>query len=190
MRRILPLILIMTAMFSATTLAQFEIGASYELREEDPKNGFGIRIQKGILSQLPIVNLGIRLHGSYYSDENSVTENGISYSEDLTNYELGVSAIGGVSLGLLEPYVGLGLGTNNYEQAISDVQNDPGNVGPTSADESSLFWNMMAGAKVSIVPKIKPFVEYRYTSYDLENPSLQDVKDSSGIIAFGVSISF
>jgi len=190
MKKVLPLIVIITALFSASTLAQFEIGASYELREEDPKNGFGIRIQKGILSQLPIVNLGLRLHGSYFSDENSVSENGISYSRDLTNYELGVSAIGGVSLGLLEPYVGLGLGTNNYDQAISDVQNDPNNLSPNSADESSLFWNMMAGAKVSIVPKIKPFVEYRYTSYDLESPNLDDVKNSSGIISFGVSISF
>jgi len=190
MKKVLPLIVIITALFSASTLAQFEIGASYELREEDPKNGFGIRIQKGILSQLPIVNLGIRLHGSYYNDENSVSEDGISYSEDLTNYELGISAIGGVSLGLLEPYVGLGLGTNNYDQAISDVQNDPNNLSPNSADESSLFWNMMAGAKVSILPMLKPFVEYRYISYDLESPNLQDVKDSSGIISFGVSISF
>ena len=103
---------------------------------------------------------------------------------------MGVSAIGGVSLGLLEPYVGLGLGTNNYDQAISDVQNDPNNLSPNSADESSLFWNMMAGAKVSILPMLKPFVEYRYISYDLESPNLQDVKDSSGIISFGVSISF
>ena len=71
MKKVLPLIVIITALFSASTLAQFEIGASYELREEDPKNGFGIRIQKGILSQLPIVNLGIRLHGSYFSEENS-----------------------------------------------------------------------------------------------------------------------
>ncbi|MDZ7808227.1 MAG: outer membrane beta-barrel protein [Gracilimonas sp.] len=190
MKRLLPLIVIITAIFSASAFAQFEIGASYELRDEDPKNGFGIRIQKGILQQLPIVNLGIRLHGSYFSDENDVSRDGISYSEDLTNYELGVSAIGGVSLGLLEPYVGLGLGTNNYDQVVTDVQNDPNNLSPESGDESSLFWNMMAGAKVSILPMIKPFVEYRYTSYDLESPNLDEVKESNGIISFGVSISF
>ncbi|MDZ7807792.1 MAG: hypothetical protein U5K71_11850 [Gracilimonas sp.] len=97
MKRILPLIVIITALFSASTFAQFEIGASYEIRDEDPKNGFGIRVQKGILSQLPIVNLGLRLHASYFSDENSVSEDGVTYSRDLTNYDLGVAAIGGVS---------------------------------------------------------------------------------------------
>lgn len=192
MRRLIPLIILMSVLFSTSSLAQLEIGASYELRDEDPKSGFGLRIEKGILEKLPVVNLGLRLHGSYYSEENNVDPDGqtYSYSSDLTNYEVGVSAIAGVSVGLLEPYVGLGLGTQNYERAIKDVQNDPGNSAPESADESSMYWNMTAGAKVSAIPFIKPFVEYRYTTYNLEKPELQTVKDSNGTIVFGVSISF
>lgn len=187
MKRILPLIVIITAIFSTTTYAQFEIGASYELRDEDPQNGFGLRIEKGIFGSLPIVNLGLRLHGSYFSEENNVSEGGVSYSQDLTNYDIGVAAIGGVSLGLLEPYVGLGLGTQNYERAIEDVQ---GGNAPASAEESSLYWNMTAGAKVTIIPLLKPFVEYRYSSSELEKPELDDVNSQTGRIIFGVSISF
>lgn len=187
MKRLLPLAVVIIAIFSATTYAQFEIGASYELREEDPQNGFGLRIEKGIFESLPVVNLGLRLHGSYFSEENNVSEGGVTYSQDLTNYDLGVAAIGGVSVGLLEPYVGLGLGTQNYERAISDVQNGSG---PESGEESSLYWNMLAGAKVTIIPMIKPFVEYRYSSSELEKPELEDVDTQTGRIMFGISISF
>ncbi|HBQ59550.1 MAG TPA: hypothetical protein DD671_07960, partial [Balneolaceae bacterium] len=141
---------------------------------------------------LPLVNLGIRLHASYFSEENNVDpENqSYSYSQDLTNYDVGVAAIGGVSVGLIEPYVGLGLGTQNYERAVRDVRNDPNNAAPESGDESSLYWNVSAGAKVSIVPFLKPFVEYRYSSSELEEPALEDVNSNTGRIMFGVSLSF
>lgn len=187
MKRILTLIVAIITIFSATTYAQLEIGASYELREEDPQNGFGLRIEKGIFESLPVFNLGLRIHGSYFSEENNVDEGGVTYSQDLTNYDIGLAAIGGISVGLIEPYVGLGLGTQNYERAIRDVQ---GGSGPESGEESSLYWNMLAGAKVTIVPMIKPFVEYRYSSSELEKPELEDVDAQTGRIMFGISISF
>lgn len=192
MKKLLPLTILIAALFSASTYAQLELGASYELREVEPENGFGLRIQKGILESLPLVNLGLRVHASYFSEENSVDPQNqtYSYSEDLTNYDVGVAAIGGVSVGLLEPYVGVGLGTENYERAVSEVQNDPNNAVPESGKESSLYWNVLAGAKVTIIPLIKPFVEYRYSAADLEKPELQDVKSKTGRIMFGVSLSF
>lgn len=192
MKRIAILSILFVTFLSAPIFAQFSIGASYELRNEEPENGFGLRVEKGIFESLPIINLGIRLHASYFSEENNVNpENrSYSYSQDLTNYDLGVAAIGGVSVGLIEPYVGLGLGTQNYERAIRDVQNDPNNAAPQSGDESSLYWNVSAGAKVSVVPFLKPFVEYRYSSSELEEPELQDVNSKTGRIMFGVSLSF
>lgn len=191
MKRIVLLITLFAILFSTQTFAQFEIGASYELRNEEPQNGFGLRVEKGIFESLPLVNLGIRLHASYFSEENNVDpENrSYSYSQDLTNYDVGVSAIGGVSVGLIEPYVGLGLGTENYERTISQLD-DPNNAAPQSGDESSLYWNVSAGAKVSIVPFLKPFVEYRYSSSELEEPELDDVNSQTGRIMFGVSLSF
>lgn len=192
MKRLLPLLILFVTIFSAPATAQFEIGASYELRDAEPQNGFGIRVQKGILNSIPIVNLGIRLHGSYFSEENNIDPDNqsYSYSEDLTNYDIGVAAIGGVSVGLLEPYVGVGLGTENYDRAIKDIQNNQGNAIPEEGEESSLYWNVLAGAKVTIIPLLKPFVEYRYSASELEKPELQSVKSKTGRIMFGVSLSF
>src|SRR6056297_2739141 len=80
------------------TKAQWSIGASYEIRQEDPTNGFGARIERKILTGLPIVDLGIRAHFSYFSEENGVTKDDISYGK-IENYDFGLAAIGGVSLG-------------------------------------------------------------------------------------------
>lgn len=193
MKKFVPLTLMIAVFLSVNSFAQFEIGASYELRNEDPQNGFGVRIQKGIFESLPLVNLGIRIHGSYFSAENNVNPDNqsYSYSQDLTNYDVGIAAIGGVSVGLLEPYVGVGLGTENYDRVISDVEGGgPGSVVPQSGQDNSMYWNMLAGAKVTIIPLIKPFVEYRYSSSNLEKPELDDVNTDVGRIMFGVSLSF
>ena len=193
MKRLLPFVILFVAIFSSPTVAQLEIGASYELRNEDPQNGFGLRIQKGILGSLPIVNLGIRIHGSYFSEENSLeleaNNQSYSYSRDLTNYDVGVAAIAGVSVGLLEPYVGLGLGTQNYERVIENYDG-PDSVAPGAGDDNSLYWNMLAGAKVTVIPLIKPFVEYRYSDTSLSEPELDDINRQTGRIMFGVSLSF
>ncbi len=190
MRRIIPLTILMAVIFSASSFAQLEIGASYELRDEEPKNGFGLRIEKGILEKLPVVNLSLRLHGSYFSEENNVDPNNqsFSYSEDLTHYDVGVAAVGGVNVGLLEPYVSVGLGTENYERAIKDVQNNQGNALPEEGKENSMYWNLSVGAKVTVIPVLKPFVEYRYSNKELAEPTLADAQN--GRIMFGVSLSF
>lgn len=181
MKQLIPLTLIIMAVFSASIFAQFEIGASYELRDEDPKNGFGLRVQKGFLESVPMVSLGLRAHFSYFNEENKVNGGDISFSRTLTNYDFGISAIGGVSVGLLEPYVGLGLGSETTDFDRSDLpQNE--------SKESNLYWNLSAGAKVTVIPLIKPFVEYRYSDKELGNPKLADAQNRR--IMFGVMLSF
>jgi len=170
---------------SIPAMAQFEIGASYELRNESPKNGFGVRVQTGILQGLPLVNLGLRAHFSYFSEENTISSSGGSYSRELENYDFGLAAVGGISLGLMEPYVGLGLGSEKVDLKHSDFQNVP--TQPQDDDESSIYWNTFIGAKVSILPILKPFVEYRFTSHDLEMPNMSD---KTGRIIFGIALSF
>jgi opacity protein-like surface antigen len=191
MKRIVPLALFISIIFATTGLAQLEIGASYELRNEAPQNGFGVRIQKGLLEKLPVLNLGLRLHASYFSEENTVDPDNKSftYSQDLTHYDVGVTAIGGVSVGLLEPYVGVGLGTENYKKAVKDYNGLPGSQ-PEDGEENSLYWNMLVGAKVTVIPLIKPFIEYRYSASELEKPALSNVKSKTGRVMFGVSLSF
>jgi len=165
-------------------LAQWSIGASYEIRNEKPKNGFGVRLERDILQKIPVVNLGLRAHFSYFSDKNSFSRNGTTYDSEIKNYDYGLAAIGGVSVGLISPYVGLGLGSNN---AKFDVKNASL---PGEGSDSNLYWNGFVGAKVSPIPVIKPFVEYRIQSTKEFNKLDQNVNTSNGRLMFGISLAF
>ncbi|NIU01427.1 MAG: porin family protein, partial [Nitrosopumilaceae archaeon] len=58
--------------FNQTAEAQWAVGGSYEIRNEDPENGFGFRIERSFLQGAPLIDLGIRAHFSYFNDENNV----------------------------------------------------------------------------------------------------------------------
>lgn len=172
-------------------LAQWSLGASYEIRNEDPKNGFGLRIERDILQKLPIVNLGLRAHFSYFNEENNINfnDNGssFSYSQDVTNYDYGLAAVGGVSIGLINPYVGLGLGASSLDITRDDLPS--GAPLDEGADDSAIYWNGFVGAKLAALP-IQPFVEYRLEDVADYKNELRDVKSSDGRLIFGVSLSF
>ncbi|SMO70438.1 outer membrane beta-barrel protein [Gracilimonas mengyeensis] len=185
MKRIIVLSLLVTIITSATALAQFEIGASYELRDEEPKNGFGLRVEKGIFESIPLVDLGLRAHFSYFNEDNNISRDGVSYSNEITNYDFGVAAVGGVSLGLLQPFVTVGLGSETTDVDLKGLSDS---YPEQEGDESNFYWNMSAGAKVTVIPLVKPFVEYRYTNKELSEPTLADAQN--GRIMFGVLLSF
>jgi len=183
LKKILPIIL---SLFLTTGLyAQLEVGASYELRDENPQSGFGVRIQSGIFNSIPFISLGLRAHFSYFSETNTVDETSFSYDRNLENYDFGLAAYGGVKLGLLEPYVGAGLGSETVDLQTKDFEG----VGtqPDDENESNIYWNTFSGAKVTVIPLVKPFVEYRFSSRNLEVP---DLNDKTGRIIFGVVLSF
>lgn len=161
--------------------AQWSIGASYELRNEVPENGFGVRVERSILGKLPIVDLGLRAHFSYFNDKNGVTDGGLQYGE-VTNYDFGLAAIGGASLGLIKPYVGLGLGSTTFDVSGQDFQN------AQDTDKSPLYWNALVGAQLSPIPKLKPFVEYRFQQAD--EPQFARSFESNGRLVLGISLSF
>ncbi len=160
--------------------AQWSLGASYEIRNEEPKNGFGARIEREILQKVPVVNLKLRGHFSYFSEDNYVDQNNQNYGT-IENYDFGLAAVGGVSIGLLSPYVGAGLGSTT-----TDLQNPQGAF--DAGSESNVFWNGFVGAEVSPIPVLKPFVEYRFES--AENFEDLEVDRSNGRLIFGLSLSF
>ncbi|NGP89437.1 outer membrane protein [Fodinibius halophilus] len=168
-----------------TANAQWSLGASYEIRDAEPKNGFGVRVEREILSKLPVINLGIRAHFSYFN-ENISYENQ-TYSTDITNYDYGVAAVGGVSVGPIDPYVGLGLGASTLDVTRENL----GNVQkPQESNDNAIYWNGFVGAKVSIIPALKPFVEYRLEDVSNYEDELNDIDQSNGRLMFGVSLSF
>ena len=162
--------------------AQWSLGASYEIRDEEPQNGFGVRLERDILNKIPVVNLKLRGHFSYFSEDNYVGENQASYGK-IENYDYGLAAVGGISLGLLSPYVGTGLGSTTTE-----LQNPEGAF--QEGSESNVFWNGFVGAEVSPIPTLKPFVEYRFQSAESFDELQYSVSTSNGRLIFGISLSF
>jgi opacity protein-like surface antigen len=177
---ILPLLLVV---FPNQSTAQWSIGASYEIRDVEPENGFGAHIERDILQGLPIIDLGLRAHFSYFSAENEVTEQQLSYSTKIENYDYGVAALGGFSLGLISPYAGLGLGSTNASFSIEGIDL------PEEESESGIYWNGFVGAKVSPIPMLKPFVEYRIKSEEEFENLQNNINTDTGRLIFGVSIS-
>ena len=167
-----------------TSSAQWSLGASYEIRNEEPENGFGVRIERDILQSLPIVNVGLRGHFSYFNED----INRQNFSADITNYDYGLAAVGGVSVGPISPYVGLGLGASSLDVSRSDLpQNSPVSE---EANDSAIYWNGFVGSKVSIIPALKPFVEYRFEDISSYEDELRNFDRSTGRLIFGVSLSF
>lgn len=179
--KISGLLLVMAAcmMVPTQSMAQWSLGVSYEMREEAPENGYGIRIERSILNKLPVVDLGIRAHFSFFNEENEFGEGNQSISGEFTYFDYGLTATGGIGLGLFKPYVGLGIGK-------SDIEFKGDNGGDFS--DTEFFWNGLAGAELTIIPKIHPFVEYRFQQAD--NPEDVNMEFDSGRLILGLSILF
>lgn len=160
-----------------TVNAQFAIGASYEVRSEDPQNGFGFRLEKGLLKGVPLLDLGVRAHFSYFNDTNEISNNGISTSTEIDVYDYGLAALAGVKLGLIKPYVGLGIGNQQFKFEAQEVLDD----------ESSFYWNGFGGAEITLLPLFNPFIEFRIARLT----GTEDVDiDNISRLAIGVNLRF
>lgn len=162
-----------------TANAQWSVGASYEYRNEDPNNGFGLRVERNILEGLPILDLNLRGHFSYFNETTQVSRQGVNFSSDLDVYDFGFAALAGVSIGLVAPYVGAGIGNERFK-LDTDVQE-------LSFKERNFYWNGFAGAEVEILPYLKPFIEFRAGKLT----STDEVEtDNINRLAIGVNFRF
>jgi opacity protein-like surface antigen len=150
-------------------MAQWRIAGSYQIRNAAPKKGFGVRVERNILQPLPIVDLGLFAHFSYFKKDNYST------AGDLTVYDYGLAARGGVTLGLVKPYVGIGIGNSNADLTDDD-----------NGSTNKLFWNGFIGAELTPIPILNPFIEYRFQPVH----EAAFVPNSDGRLVLGVYISF
>jgi len=97
---------------------------------------------------------------------------------------------------LIEPYAGMGIGseeiniTPNLISGLMD-QSNPMLVSILSQKtENNLYWNALVGAKISVLPILKPFIEYRYTDSRLGKPRIEQINPQVGRIIFGLVIKF
>lgn len=179
--------LLLPLTLTETADAQWSVGASYEVRDEDPTNGFGARIERGILSSVPVVDLGLRAHFSYFNETNDASADGVTFDRTFESYDVGLAATGGISVGLVKPYVGLGIGWDNTSLEYSENISESELGVQEHFDTEDIYWNGFVGAEVTILPVLSPFIEYRFTQIS----GREDIDmDSVSRLALGVSLRF
>jgi opacity protein-like surface antigen len=179
-------ILILIGFTANSAFSQIGLGVTYEIRDEKPTNGFGVHAQLALLN-LPMVSVSARAHYSNYSEDNSLTVSNIRYNQEIKSSEFGATALVSVGLGLLSPYVGLGIGWQNFtvESALSEQIADDFNITANDEENAAKYYGVI-GAAVSPIPLLRPFIEYRYAGITKDNlgPS------SHGTWVFGLQIRF
>ncbi len=183
------LLLVITSVPFSEGHAQWSVGGSFEIQDEDPTNGFGLRIEREMLNLLPAVDIRLRLMGSRVGEDVEINQSGIRLTQNITLWEGGLSGIAGFSTGVLRLYSGFGGGFARIESEAEDVQLDDVSIGEVidEVSESSFYWNFIAGFEFTPMPIITPFFEYRFIN----------VTDDDGFgsnnfnrLALGVSVSF
>src|SRR5699024_9946132 len=113
--------------------AQWKLGVSYQIRDEAPEHGFGVKIERQIVRQLPLVDLRLRGHFAYFNENNDVSRQGITVGK-ISYYDYGLAGMAGVSLGFLKPYVRMGIGAGTLDFVDRDSNDD-------EETETAFKWN-------------------------------------------------
>ncbi len=165
--------------------AQTTIGASYEIRSEDPTTGFGLHVERDFLP-LPLLGISGRLHFSYFSEDQTRSEPGLDISIDDRSIDVGLTAIASVNLAVVAPYAGVGIGMEFFTRDLSLTGSGTPEVGISDGDDSGLFYYGMIGLGISAIPVVRPFVEYRYRGVT----STDYMPSKYGTWAFGLKLRF
>ena len=192
MRKLLFAIIIALMPLSAN--AQWALGGGLELREEDPESGFNVRLENELSFDLPFLKFRTRLQGGFFSEdfiEISEQDGGTDDIEfDVSSYYIGANLLGEVSTPLpVNPYAGVGVGFENLstdEDALEQATNGDDSNG-------SAYIDATLGLKISIIPKVKPFAEYRYVEpfgdFDILRENATSLKSNNRFV-FGALVQF
>ncbi len=176
-------VLLLLTLGLSEAYAQWGLGVSYERRNDTPENGFGIQLEKDFLQRLPIVFVRSRLHFSYFSEDASYDIGAGSITTgSVEAYDFGGAVMGGAGLGLFAPYIGLGIGADNWEYSTSTTGG--------SRSNNTHYYYGIAGVSITPVPFIKPYLEYRLTSYDSVSDARKEIGEGKGRFHIGVTIRF
>ncbi|MGF1668904.1 MAG: outer membrane beta-barrel protein [Balneolaceae bacterium] len=158
---IIPVLL---CLFPKNGYSQWSVWGSFELQDEDPTDGFGIRVEREMVEVIPLIDIRLRAQASRMSEDNRISQSGVMFDQDLTMYDFGLSAMGGFTTGVLRIYTGFGGGYMNFESEARNIEIIEGaeiTVIP-DIDRSSFFWNFIAGFEFTPIPLVNPFFEYRF----------------------------
>lgn len=145
--------------------AQIALGGGLELREEDPETGINLRLEKELGFSLPFVKFRGRIQGGFFTEDGvELTQNQLSQFSDpeINSYYAGANLLAEIGIPIpINPYGGLGVGYETVSVKAGDASgNQSGNF--LDDTEGSAYIEATVGLKLSLLPLVKPFVEYRY----------------------------
>ncbi len=189
---LLPLLTLVLAASSA--YAQGGIGASYERRSAEPKDGLGLRLETTFGTSAELVNAGLVGHVSFFSSSITLERNdggtGATFNRtDLSTFDFGIAAKVAVNVPLVTPYAMGGIGFENYNIEM----NESANGIDFKSDERTLMVNGTVGVQLRLLDAIRPFAEIRYSKnfkdYEFED-TFRNLDAAKNRVAFGVSLQF
>ena len=172
--------------FAIPTQAQFSFGVSYEERPDAPQQGFGLQLEHSLLPFNLIASVRARLHFSYFSQDASLSvplnsQPSVEFGK-LQNLDYGGAILGGLNLGMVTPYIGLGLGVDSWKFELDNYDN--------SYDDQTINYYGLLGASLSIFPVIHPYVEYRVSEYGSIDDVREQMDEGRGRFIVGVKFNF
>lgn len=178
MKRFFALSALLVLFATADVMAQWGVGASFERRSDRPTNGFGFQLEYDVLDRIPMVSVRTRLHASYFSEEASISLGGLTATTGKVEaFDFGGAVLGGVKFGLFMPYAGVGVGAENWRF------DDDG-------DGLDNFLYGVAGVAITPIPFLKPYIEYRVSSYNDVSAAKKEIGEGRGRFHLGITLQF
>ncbi|MEX2455791.1 MAG: hypothetical protein WD381_00690, partial [Balneolaceae bacterium] len=107
----------------------------------------------------------------------------VTYDQDFESYDFGLATYASIGVGLLKPYVGVGVG---MDQSSLEEEGINVNGSNRSFDEMDFYYNAFFGSEIRF-PIVSPFIEYRFTRVtDREDIDLSNISR----LAIGLSLRF
>jgi opacity protein-like surface antigen len=195
MKRFTPVVAALALLlFAGEALAQGGIGASYERRDDQPREGIGLRLEKTFGTASDIVNVGVVGHTSFFSNTLTLRSgengSGVIFSDtELSTYDFGAALKLAFNAPLVTPYIMGGVGFENYKIRLNSTFDGL----DFPKDESTTVLNGTVGIQIRLGSAIRPFAEMRFSQntkdYKFED-TFRDLKASKNRIALGVQLQF
>lgn len=185
MKKLFTLLILMLVLGITQVEAQKSLGVSFENRSEEPSTGFGIHFQNDFSVVPMLLDVGFRLQGSFYSEEYNFDTDGLDIRAEDSSYDFGLGAIATASAGFIAPYAGFGIGYELFERDLDSNNTDIPNPVQDGSDNGFYYYGTV-GVGASIIPLLRPFVEYRYRGVT----STEFMPSKYGTWAFGAQLRF
>jgi hypothetical protein len=184
-------VLFILLLFSCSLYPQWEISASYNVKNNLPDNGFGIGAARNLPFQWLLIGFMIKAGGNFFSSDSKLNTGNNALLVYTKQTDIHLNLIGTFYPRYLQPYTGLGIGISSftYKTYYPDAEETLYN----RIQKYPFFIEILAGIRLSLFRNFYPFVSVHYIKYLPgfgEKERLSDISSSQICGYFGLKITF